>query len=164
MEKKINKIIEVVIWLAFIIILNIVSYFLETKGLNMPKWVALVLRISTVIMDAFFVLYIRKLRIYYRRVFKGNFPKKTKSVFWLADLTTVLLIFYLSYVLKITLLLFVKVISLDVFLSALSGALLIGLVFGGFMPAYIKKYSKKISLKLKKGALVIIKKVSKSDT
>jgi hypothetical protein len=150
MEKKLNKVIEIVIWVVFVLILNIVSYFLETNGLNMPKWVSLALRISTVIMDAFFVLYIRKLRVYYRKKFKENFPKKTRTVFWLADTTTLFLVFYSLYAIKITLLFFIKAISFDIFLYALSGALVILVFFGRPTSWIIKKYTRSISVFIKK--------------
>lgn len=150
MDKKLNKTIEIIIWVAFIVILNIVSYFLETNGINMPKLVSLLLRISTVIIDIIFVMYIRKLRIYYRKRFKANFPKKTRITFWLADTVTLLLVFYSLYVMKITLLYLVNVISLESFLYALSGGLLLAIVFGRPVSWFIKKYTKTIAFTIKR--------------
>ena len=150
MEKKFNKQIEIIVWMVFIVMFNIVSYFLETNGLSMPKWVSLGLRISTVVIDVIFVLYIRKLRIYYRKKFKKNFPKKTITIFWLADTATILLVFYSLYILKVTLLFVVSAISLESFLYALSGGLLIGIVFGRPIAWFIRKNTKIIAFAIKK--------------
>ncbi len=145
MDKKLFKFIEVIIWVVIIIGLNIVSYFLETQGLDMSRWASLFLRISTVIIDVVFVLYIRKLRIYYRKKFRANFPKQTRTIFWLADTATLLLVFYSLYALKITFLVVIRAISLESFLYALSGGLLIAIIFGRPVSWFIKKHTRTIA-------------------
>ncbi|MFA7718032.1 MAG: hypothetical protein WC875_04925 [Candidatus Absconditabacterales bacterium] len=150
MKKKIIKSIEIIIWIFFILIFNTISYFLEIDGLHMPKWVALLLRISTVIIDLFFVVYIRNIKIYYRKTFKKRLPKKTRSVFWLADTATLLLIFYSLYVCKVFLLFLVKAISLETFLYAVSGGFIIAIVFGRPISWFIKKYSRMMMIYFKR--------------
>jgi len=103
------------------------------------------LRLSTVIVDIFLLKYVLNLRIYYRKQFKTVFPKKTKIVSWLADTTTLTVTIYALYVLKLVLFFVIKQISLETFLYALAGGLLIAILFGrpiSWFVRYQKKYLK----------------------
>jgi|GEM_PF-6182247 len=145
MKPKNQKLLEIFLWIFTIVAFNTVSYFLETRAANMSHWIAFILRLSTVVVDIFLIKYVLNLRIYYRKQFKTVFPKKTRIVSWLADTTTLTVTIYSLYVLKLVLFFVIKQISLETFLYALAGGLLIAILFGRpifWFIRYQKKYFK----------------------
>ncbi|MFZ2150726.1 MAG: hypothetical protein WAZ12_00195 [Candidatus Absconditicoccaceae bacterium] len=145
MKPRNQKFLEIFLWIITIVTFNTISYFLETRAANMSSWIAFILRLSTVIVDIFLLKYVLNLRIYYRRQFKNMFPKKTRIVSWLADTTTLTITIYSLYVLKLIFFFIIKQISLETFLYALAGGLLIAILFGrpiSWFIRYQKKYFK----------------------
>lgn len=147
MKPRNQKFLEIFLWIITIVTFNTISYFLETRAANMSHWIAFILRLSTVIVDIFLLKYVLNLRIYYRRQFKTVFPKKTRIVSWLADTTTLTITIYALYVLKLVLFFVIKQISLETFLYALAGGLLIAILFGrpiSWFIRYQKRYLQNI--------------------
>lgn len=147
MKPRNQKFLEIFLWIITIVTFNTISYFLETRAADMSSWIAFILRLSTVIVDIFLLKYVLNLRIYYRRQFKTVFPKKTKIVSWLADTTTLTITIYALYVLKLVLFFVIKQISLETFLYALAGGLLIAILFGrpiSWFIRYQKRYLQNI--------------------
>ncbi|MCF7835461.1 hypothetical protein K9M48_05475 [Candidatus Gracilibacteria bacterium] len=120
----------------------------------MSHWVAFILRLSTVVVDILLIRYILNLRIYYRKRFKTIFPKKTRIVSWLSDTVALTVTIYSLYVLKLVFFFIIRLISLETFLYALAGGLLIALMFGRpiswfirYQKRYVKNFIKKKILK-----------------
>jgi hypothetical protein len=108
---------------------------------------ALILRISTIFIDGFFVGIYTYIRFISRKKLRHKFGIKT--TIYLSDTIAVLLIFYLLYLLRLILLLNLEWINMHSFLIDSIGGLAIAIIFG-WIVAYATSKSKKYISKLKR--------------
>lgn len=142
-----NKIILWLIPLAILMFLNIFAFFGEMFMAGIDWEYALILRVSSITIDGLFVGIYTYIRIISRKKLRHKFGVTT--TIYLSDTLAVLLVFYLLYLLRLILFLYLNWININSFLIDTIGGLLVAILFGWLL-AYITSKSKKYIVKIKR--------------
>ena len=130
-----------------LIIINLLAFLGEVFFAKIGWEYSLILRISAIAMDGLFVGMYTYIRLISRKKLRHKFGIIT--TIYLSDTLAVLLVFYLLYLLRLILFLYLNWININSFLIDAIGGLIIAIAFGWLL-AYITNKSKKYIVKIKK--------------
>ena len=141
-----NKVLFIIPILVLIII-NLLAFLGEVFIAKIGWEYSLILRISTIIIDGFFVGVYTYIRLISRKRLRHKFG--VTFTIYLSDTLAVLLVFYSLYLLRLMIFLYLRWINMNSFLIDAIGGLFIAIVFGWLL-AYITNQSKKYIVRIKR--------------